>query len=249
MRPGAFVGQPPFYMYEIEAKNISRSFGRRDVLKNINFTLEKGGFLSIFGPNGAGKTTLVKILSTLLSPSGGEVHIAGIKLDDDPTDIRKQIGLISHQPLLYLDLSALENLEFYGTLYGVDNLKERAVDLLEQVELAHRRYDLVRTFSKGMQQRLAIARSLIHSPSILFLDEPHAGLDPHAMDILDGLIESIRFDHTFVMVTHNLRKGLDLGSAAMIIEDGRIIFHEQSRDIDEAEFETVYRAAVRGEVR
>ena len=236
-------------MYEIEAKNISRSFGRRDVLKNINFTLEKGGFLSIFGPNGAGKTTLVKILSTLLSPSGGEVHIAGIKLDDDPTDIRKQIGLISHQPLLYLDLSALENLEFYGTLYGVDNLKERAVDLLEQVELAHRRYDLVRTFSKGMQQRLAIARSLIHSPSILFLDEPHAGLDPHAMDILDGLIESIRFDHTFVMVTHNLRKGLDLGSAAMIIEDGRIIFHEQSRDIDEAEFETVYRAAVRGEVR
>ncbi len=236
-------------MYEIEAKNISRSFGRRDVLKNINFTLEKGGFLSIFGPNGAGKTTLVKILSTLLSPSGGEVHIAGIKLDDDPTDIRKQIGLISHQPLLYLDLSALENLEFYGTLYGVDNLKERAVGLLEQVELAHRRYDLVRTFSKGMQQRLAIARSLIHSPSILFLDEPHAGLDPHAMDILDGLIESIRFDHTFVMVTHNLRKGLDLGSAAMIIEDGRIIFHEQSRDIDETEFETVYRAAVRGEVR
>ncbi len=249
MRPGALRRQPPFHMYEIEAKNISRSFGRRDVLKNIDFTLEKGGFLSIFGPNGAGKTTLVKILSTLLSPSGGEVHIAGIKLDDDPTDIRKQIGLISHQPLLYLDLSALENLEFYGTLYGVDNLKERAVELLEQVELAHRRYDLVRTFSKGMQQRLAIARSLIHSPSILFLDEPHAGLDPHAMDILDGLIESIRFDHTFVMVTHNLRKGLDLGSAAMIIEDGRIIFHEQSKDIDEAEFETVYRAAVRGEVR
>ena len=236
-------------MYEIEAKNICRSFGRRDVLKNINFTLDKGGFLSIFGPNGAGKTTLVKILSTLLAPSSGEVHISGIKLDDDPTDIRKQIGLISHQPLLYLDLSALENLEFYGTLYGVENLKERAMDLLEQVELAHRRYDLVRTFSKGMQQRLAIARSLIHRPSILFLDEPHAGLDPHAMDILDGLIESVRSDHTFVMVTHNLRKGLDLGSAAMIIEDGRIIFHEEKKDIDEAEFEGVYRGAVRGEVR
>jgi len=236
-------------MYEIEVKNISRSFGRRDVLKNISFTLEKGGFLSIFGPNGAGKTTLVRILSTLLSPSAGEVYIAGSKFDDDPTDIRKQIGLISHQPLLYLDLSAYENLEFYGTLYGVDNLKKRAEDLLEQVELAHRRYDLVRTFSKGMQQRLAIARSLIHSPSILFLDEPHAGLDPHAMDILDGLIESIRSDHTFVMVTHNLRKGLDLGSVAMIIEDGRIIFHEEKKDIDEAEFEAVYRGAVRGEVR
>ncbi len=238
-----------FHMNEIEAKNICRSFGRRDVLKDVSFTLEKGGFLSIFGPNGAGKTTLVKILSTLLSPSSGEVHIAGIKLDDDPTDIRKQIGLISHQPLLYLDLSAYENLIFYGTLYGVDDLEERAEKLLEQVELTHRRHDLVRTFSKGMQQRLTIARSLIHGPSILFLDEPHSGLDPHAMDILDGLIESIRADHTFVMVTHNLRKGLDLGSAAMIIEDGRIIFHKGKQDIDETEFEEVYRVAVRGEVQ
>lgn len=234
-------------MNEIEAKDISRSFGRRDVLKKISFTLPKGGFLSIFGPNGAGKTTLVKILSTLLEPSTGEVHIAGIKLDDDPTDIRKQIGLISHQSLLYLDLSAYENLEFYGTLYGVDNLQERAEELLDRVELTHRRHDLVRTFSKGMQQRLTIARSVIHSPSILFLDEPHTGLDPHAMDILDGMIESIRSDHTFVMVTHNLRKGLDLCSAAMIIENGRIIFLKDKSEINEDEFEAVYRRAVRSE--
>lgn len=234
-------------MNEIETKNVSKSFGRRDVLTNINFTLEKGGFLSIFGPNGAGKTTLVKILSTLLTPTRGEVYVAGIQLDDDPTDIRKQIGLISHQTLLYLDLSAIENLEFYGTLYGVDNIKERAEYLLEQVELAHRRFDLVRTFSKGMQQRLTIARALMHQPSILFLDEPHSGLDPHAMDILDGLIDAIRVDHTFIMVTHNLRKGLDLGSAAMIIENGRIIFHEKKDAIDEAEFESIYRGAVRGE--
>jgi heme exporter protein A len=235
-------------MSEIEAKQISKSFGRRDVLKDISFTLEKGGFLSIFGPNGAGKTTLVKILSTVLTPSKGEVFISGNKLGDDPADIRRQIGLISHQSLLYLDLSAYENLVFYGTLYGVDNLKGRAEELLERVELSHRRHDLVRTFSKGMQQRLTIARALMHRPSIMFLDEPHTGLDPHAMDLLDGLIDSIRAEHTFIMVTHNLRKGLDLCSSAMIIEDGRILFHKDKQDIDEAEFETIYRGAVRGEV-
>lgn len=236
-------------MNEIEAKGINRYFGRRHILKNISFTLEKGGFLSIFGPNGAGKTTLIKVLSTLLMPNDGEVRISGIKLEDDPLDIKKRIGLISHQSLLYLDLSAYENLIFYGTLYGVEDLKNRAEQLLDQVELTHRRHDLVRTFSKGMQQRLTIARSLIHKPSILFLDEPHTGLDPHAMDLLDGLIESIRADHTFVMVTHNLQKGLDLCSAAMIIEEGRIIFHKGRAEIDETEFEAVYRGAVRGAVQ
>ncbi len=236
-------------MHEIEVAGVGKSFGRRDVLKDINFSVEKGGFLSIFGPNGAGKTTLVKILSTLLIPSAGEVFIAGIKLDDDATDIRKQIGLISHQSLLYLDLSAYENLIFYGTLYGVDDLPARAEELLDRVELTHRSHDLVRTFSKGMRQRLTIARAVIHRPSILFLDEPHTGLDPHAMDILDGMIDSIRADHTFIMVTHNLRKGLDLCSSAMIIENGKIIFHKERASIDEAEFEEVYRRAVQGGVR
>ncbi|KKK59635.1 hypothetical protein LCGC14_3032410, partial [marine sediment metagenome] len=115
-------------------------------------------------------------------------------------------------------------------------------------ELTHRRHDLVRTFSKGMQQRLSIARALIHEPDIMFLDEPHSGLDPHAVDILDGLIESIRGDHTFIMVTHNLDKGLLLCSSAMIIENGRIIFHKDKGDIDSEEFKNMYRQTVRGEL-
>jgi len=234
-------------MNEIEVQNLNKYFGRRQVLKQINFSVKKGAFLSIFGPNGAGKTTLVKILSTLERPTDGEVTIAGAVLGQDPTDIRKRIGLISHSPLLYLDLSAYENLEFYGTLYGVPDLKERAKFLLEQVELTHRRHDLVRTFSKGMQQRLAIARALMHQPSILFLDEPYSGLDPHAVDILDGLIDSIRGDHTFIMVSHNLEKGLSLCSDAMILEGGRIIFHEEKADIDVEQFQEVYRRAIKGE--
>jgi heme exporter protein A len=234
-------------IYEIQIENLNKSFGRHLVLKDINLAVKKGGFLTIFGPNGAGKTTLIKILSTLVAPTEGKITISDIVLSDDPTDIRKKIGLISHNALLYLDLSAYENLEFYGTLYGVENLKERAEALLDQVELTHRRHDQVRTFSKGMQQRLAIARSLIHQPSIMFLDEPHSGLDPHAVDILDSLIDSIRDDHTFVMVTHDLAKGLDLCSSAIIMDGGDIIFHSDRNGIDESEFRDIYRRVVRGE--
>ncbi len=232
---------------EIEVQKLNKSFGRRKVLKDVTFDIPKGGFLSIFGPNGAGKTTLVKILSTLERPTDGQVSIANLVIGDDPTEIRKKIGLISHNTFLYLDLSAYENLEFYATLYGVTDIKEKAERLLKKVELTHRRHDMVRTFSKGMQQRLSIARALIHEPDIMFLDEPHSGLDPHAVDILDGLIESIRGDHTFVMVTHNLDKGLLLCSSAMIIENGRIIFHKDKSGIDADEFKEMYRQTVGGE--
>lgn len=233
-------------MHDIEVENLNKSFGRRRVLKKVSFSVNKGGFLSIFGPNGAGKTTLVKILSTIEKPSDGRVVISQIVLGEDATEIRKRIGLISHNPLLYLDLSAYENLEFYGTLYGVSGIKERAEELLDKVELTHRRHDMVRTFSKGMAQRLAIARALMHKPDILFLDEPHSGLDPHAVDILDGLIESIRGNHTFIMVTHDLEKGLALSDSVMIIEDGKIILHKQKGEIDKDEFRETYRQAVRG---
>lgn len=233
--------------YEIEVKNLKKSFGRRQVLNDISFSLKHGEFLTIFGPNGAGKTTLIKILATLLKPTSGEIKINGEIFGDDLNAIRKQIGFISHQPLLYLDLSAYENLEFYGALYGVPNLKERIAELLKKVELAPRRYDLVRTYSKGMQQRLAIARALIHQPRILFLDEPHTGLDPHAVDILDNLINEIRANHTFIMITHNLEKGLALGDAIMILKDGRVIYHKQKNYLNNDEFKQMYFQAVKGE--
>lgn len=232
---------------EIDVKNLSKSFGRRLVLDKISFELQKGGFLSIFGPNGAGKTTMVKILSTLIAPTSGQVTIAGIKLTDDPTPIRQRIGLISHNPLLYLDLNAYENLKFYGALYRVENLEDRIEQLLERVELSHRRYDLVRTYSKGMTQRLSIARALLHRPSILFLDEPHSGLDPHAVDILDGLLDDIRSEHTFIMITHNLDKGLSLCSSAVILDAGKIVFHEDKAGMHISEFEKIYRHTVKGE--
>jgi heme exporter protein A len=232
---------------EIEVAGLSKYFGKRKVLTKISFELEKGGFLSLFGPNGAGKTTLVKILSTLVAPSEGTISVAGLDPYRNSAAIRSKIGLISHSPLLYLDLSAEENLKFYGAMYGVDNLDARIDELLEQVELDHRRYDLVRTFSKGMTQRLAIARALLHRPSVLFLDEPHTGLDPHAVDILESLLDTIRQDHTFIMITHNIERGLALCSKAMILYNGQIAFYQNKADLDKDMFNEIYRQKVKGE--
>jgi len=229
---------------EIWVEGVSKVFGRRDVLRDISFAVERGGFLAMFGPNGAGKTTTLRIVATLLSPSSGAVRVAGHDLKDDPMPVRRAIGFISHNPLVYRDLTAEENLRFYSAMYGVADDGRRIRDLLERVELSHRRFDVVRTFSKGMLQRLAIARALLHKPRVLLLDEPHSGLDPHAVDILDGLLDEIRAEHTFVMVTHNMRKGLELADQVLILDGGRIVFRQTGKLAEDA-FAAVYREHVR----
>ena len=229
---------------EIEVEDLRKTFGRREVLKGLSFSLEHGGFLSIFGPNGAGKTTTLRVLATLLAASSGRVAVAGHDVREDPMPVRRAIGLISHDPMLYLDLTAQENLRFYADMYGIEGREARITELLERLELSHRRYDVVRTFSKGMRQRLAIARAILHRPRVLLLDEPHSGLDPRAVDILDGLLADIRAEHTFVMVTHNIAKGLELGTRLMIVESGRISY-EQAAGGDPVSFTAVYREHVR----
>jgi len=241
------VGEASGGSLMIEIEGLEKSFGRRTVLQDIDLSVPAGQFLAIFGPNGAGKTTLVRIMTTLLAPTKGSVTVAGMPIADDPAKIRERIGLISHSPLLYPDLTAHENLQFYGHLYGVEHLEERIDELLVSVELDHRRYDIVRTFSKGMYQRLAIARALLHKPDLLFLDEPYSGLDPHAVDILDGLLAAIRADHTFVMITHSLEKGLEMSDAAMILSAGKIVYHASDVSSSVDEFRQVYRDTVKGE--
>ncbi len=225
----------------IRAEGLSKIFGRRKVLQDINFELEKGEFLTIIGPNGAGKTTLIKILATLVLPSSGSVSIDGFDLRKDSVSIRERMGLISHNPLLYGDLTAYENLLFYGRMFGIKDLEARISQLLEKVELGHRKFDVVRTFSRGMQQRLSIARVLLHNPSILLLDEPHSGLDPHATDILDDLLENLkREDRTFIMATHNLEKGLEHATSILILSQGRVVFQGEKRDLDIANLREIY---------
>jgi heme exporter protein A len=228
---------------DIEVDGLRKAFGRRQVVRDVSFSVPRGGFLSVFGPAGAGKTTTLRVLATLLTPSGGRVRVAGHDLRKDPLPARQAIGFISHDPLLFLDLTAQENLRFYADMYCLTDREARIGDLLERLELSHRRHDVVRTFSKGMRQRLAIARALLHRPRVLLLDEPYSGLDLRAAGILDDLLAEIRNEHTFVMVTHTLSTGLTWGDRLMVIVDGRIV-HEAAGNVDHAAFAALYRDLV-----
>jgi len=237
-------GDPAAPAVVVETEGLTRSFGARKALDGVDLELPEGAFLSIFGPNGAGKTTLLRVLTTLLPPTSGEARVLGLDVVQDAVGLREHIGFISHNPLLYPDLSADENLHFFAEMYGVEDPDARVDELLAAVELDHRRLDLVRNFSRGMLQRLSIARALLPRPEVLFLDEPYSGLDPHAVDILDELLAAVREHHTFVMISHDLTKGLELCSHSLILARGRVVRFERKEQIDPAEFQQVYRETV-----
>ncbi|MEE0706008.1 MAG: ABC transporter ATP-binding protein [Adlercreutzia sp.] len=224
--------------------HLTKSFGGRKAVDDVSFTLPEGAFLSVFGPNGAGKTTLLRMLATLSRPTEGTIEVGGISLKEEPDRARESIGLISHNPMLYPDLTAEENLLLYAKLYGVENPQKRVIELLDAVGLKHRRLDRVRTFSRGMTQRTSIARALINDPSLVLLDEPYSGLDPHAIEIFDELIESVRENRTFVMVSHDLDKGLALASHVLVLAKGRVVAFAEKGDLADDEFRALYRSTV-----
>lgn len=228
----------------IETKKLTKVFGDRKALDKVSIEVPEGAFLSIFGPNGAGKTTLVRTLATLSRATSGTALVAGFDAKEEPDRVREHIGLISHNPMLYPDLTAMENLMFTAQLYGVVNAEERVRELLRAVELDHRRFDVVRTFSRGMTQRLSIARALMNDPDVVFLDEPYAGLDPHAVEIFDGLIEQLRDGRTFIMVSHDLQKGFDVCTHALVLARGRVVSYAPKEDIDFEQFRQLYRETV-----
>ncbi len=215
-----------FYIISIE--KLSKAFGTNIVLRNIDLRIEKGEFLTIFGPNGAGKTTLIKIISTLVSPTSGRVIIDGVDIKENPIEVRKKIGVISHETYLYHELTAAENLRFFGRMYDVSDEK-RIDELIKQVGLIYRKNDRVRTFSRGMKQRLSIARALIHDPPILLLDEPYTGLDQHASAMFDKILGGMNaHDKTRVLISHDIERGIALCDRAIILADG-CIAHEMSK--------------------
>lgn len=228
----------------ISASKLTKVFGNRKAVDKISFDLPQGAFLSIFGPNGAGKTSLLRILSTLSRATSGSAQILGIDIKEEPDKARDNIGFISHNSMLYPDLTAEENLMFVANLYGVENPEERVNELLAAVELKHRRLDQVRTFSRGMTQRLSIARALIHDPSVVFLDEPYSGLDPHAVEIFDDLIAQVREGRTFVMVSHDLKKGFDMASHALVMAKGKTVIFDEKSNLDFEEFARTYSETV-----
>lgn len=232
------------------AENITKSFGSKIILHGIDLHIRAGEFITVFGPNGAGKSTLLKILALLMKPTSGNILLNGCNARDETAGVRKQIGVISHQTFLYDNLTAYENLEFFGRMYGVTDLRERIYEVLGEVGLEFALNDAVRTFSRGMQQRLAIARAIIHQPAILFLDEPYTGLDQQAVEILNGVLAGLNLkERTVFMITHNFEQGLDLSDRVLIIMQGRIIFAGQARGLTSGEMKKIYLQSVGGQVQ
>lgn len=235
----------------IALKNVTKKYGHVEALKGVSFSLEQGDFLTVLGPNGAGKSTLLKILSTQTRPTGGELTFSGIPLSKLTDDFRKKFGVISHQSFLYENLSAEENLKFYGKMYGISNLEERVEKMLATVQLTKRKDDPVRTYSRGMLQRVSIARALVHDPDLIFLDEPYTGLDQHASQVLtDILLEQFEHHKTIVLVTHNLSLGYRLASKIAIMSRGGFALYDAKENIAESDFEKTYLdvvAATKGE--
>jgi heme exporter protein A len=207
----------------IQVKNLVKRFGSKTILRKLNFSVEPGEFVAVLGPNGAGKTTFLRILASLSRPSMGDVRVAGLKLPAQATAVRYRLGVVSHLPLLYGDLSAFENLKFYGLLYGVPDAARRIDEVLDLVGLQPRRADLVRTFSRGMQQRLAIGRAVLHDPEILLLDEPHTGLDQAACEMLDEVLALVTSrGRTVVMTSHDMARASELASRFDILARGKV---------------------------
>jgi heme exporter protein A len=229
----------------IEVRGLVKFFGAKVALDGVDLDVGEGEFLTLVGPNGAGKTTLIRVLSTLTKPTEGSVRVAGYDLGGQGTEVRRRVGLASHQTLLYGDLSAEENLRFYGRMYEVPDLEQRITSLLQRVGLDHRRHDLVRTFSRGMQQRLSIARALLHDPAILLLDEPYTGLDQQAAEVLREVLAALLGRaRTVLMTTHNLERGLELCDRAAILVNGHIVHQVDKSDLDVATFREAYRRSL-----
>jgi len=225
----------------IEVRGLTKSYGDRRALKGIDLSVNRGERLVVFGPNGAGKTTLVKILSTLVKPSAGDVWLDGINIRDKPAQIRRKISLVSHQTFLYDNLTIYENLKFYGEMYDVPDLEQQIREVVSWVQLESRLHDRVGTLSHGLQQRAAIARAVLHNPSILFLDEPEVGLDPQAVTVIRDILGNISAaSRTVVMTTHNLERGLELADAVIILNRGKIAYQASGREVNKAGFQQVY---------
>ena len=211
----------------VEVNGLERAFGQNRAVDGMTFHVKQGEVFGLLGPNGAGKTTTVRLLNGILPPSGGTARVFGLDPLMDGQHIREQTGVLTESPSLYERLSARENLEFFGTLAGIpaEKLSQRVLDILKFFGLQDRVNDKVETYSKGMKQRLALARALIHEPPLLFLDEPTSGLDPEAAQQVNELIASLsqRSGQTILLATHNLLEAQRLCDRVAVMNKGRIL--------------------------
>ena len=231
----------------IEVRNVVKRFGSKTILRGLSFDVQPGEFVALLGPNGAGKTTFLRILASLSQASLGHVRVAGYDLPRQSAAVRARLGVVSHLPLLYGDLTAEENLRFYGRLYSVPELDKRITEVLEMTGLAARRRDLVRTFSRGMQQRLAIGRAVLHDPEVMLFDEPYTGLDQDASLMLDDLLRTVAAQgRTVVMTSHDLARAEEVATRFDILSRGAIAASATRRQLGKSNLLSFYKRALAG---
>ena len=221
----------------LHLSGITKRFGGIRAVSNVNLKVFPGDFLTIFGPNGAGKTTLLRIIASLTQPTVGHIEFS----QENVNKGRAQVGYVSHQSFLYNELTGFENLEFYGNLYDFREPRTRASEMLIKMGLEEVGQRLVREYSRGMKQRLTLARALLHAPSLLLLDEPYTGLDQHGSRLLTSVLRNVKEEgSTVILITHNLREGLELCSRAVIQHRGELILEVSSDELEISHFENVY---------
>ncbi len=213
-------------MIVVEFKDVEKAFGRFKALKGLSFKIKSGERVAILGPNGSGKTTTARLMSGQIRPTSGTVRVFGkMRIGED---VKKRMGIVSHNLFLYDDLSAYENLKFFARLYGVE--EEKVKELLREFGLWERRHEMVRNYSRGMKQRLSIARSLLNNPELLILDEPTTGLDVEGRERLFEWIKD--FESTLIFTTHNLSEAEKLCKRVLMLKEGSLVFDGESKEIE-----------------
>jgi heme exporter protein A len=222
----------------VELDGLTRNYGERVALEDVTLSLAQGKTLVVFGPNGAGKTTLLRILATLLRPHSGSVSVFGKRLPEEAWEVRGRIGFLGHDPLLYRELSPRENLRYHARLHGVTD--ERVEERLAAVAMSPRADEPVRTLSRGMAQRVAVARATLHDPDLLLLDEPYANLDPAAIEQVEPLIGASS-GRTRVLSSHDPGRGLAQADIALGLRDGRVALLEEAKNVTHDAVAGLYR--------
>lgn len=221
-----------------------KRFGDRRAVDRVDIAVEAGECLAVLGPNGAGKSTLLRMVATLLRTEAGTLSVCGQVLPAGASAARAGIGYLGHDPLVYLDLTARQNLELYADLYGISDAGERIDAGLDRVGLRARSFDPVRTFSRGMAQRLGLARALLHDPVLLLLDEPYAGLDAAGAHLLDGVLADLGPSRGAVMVTHEVERGISLAARVLVLRAGRVVLQEPTNGTAPGAFRVRYEELV-----
>lgn len=228
----------------IETRALVKAYGLRPVLRGVEVQIARGEFVALLGANGSGKSTFLRLLCGLAKPTSGAITVGGWTLPKEAAAIRAQVGYVGHRPLLYETLTAWENLRFFGALYGLTEHERdaRIATLLKRVGLAKRGHDLVRTYSRGMQQRLSIARALLHQPDVLLLDEPHTGLDQEAAQMLDTVVREAQNEgRTLLMTTHDLERAAALATRVIILARGNVAYDAPMAGLRGESLAVVYR--------